>query len=627
MSASSAWGMITAGGPGDKPLNLRKDIGLVRRLLTRYGRTSRLSFGSFIALSALVPLFSLAYPIIAGRVVNELTGGQSYAVLARYAVLTIVVAFVQSALRVLVTWLNNRTSAQVCQSLTVDFYAYHLRQSVAFFNWIKAGVLTSRGSNDLRLVEFLMYNLSGEVVINLFTLLYSAVVVFVISPVVGVASLALIPIFIIPARLLGKKVRLQATEALELDQELNEEMSEKLSSDGASLVRLYGSAEREVKSFRVTAGSIRRLQSSISVKQQGFVQAMILVTTIATAIVYLLGGRLAINGDLSAGAIVAVTGVLAGLYPPVMSLATNTVELSRVAAGLQRIFNLLDTPIMVEEKPNAVPVPAGPLRLQFRDVSFSYPSAGEAGVAPSGKHGSSLPREVLREVEFEINAGETVAIVGASGAGKSTIAQLAVRLYEPTRGVVSINDVPLSGFRLQDLRSSIGYVLQDGYFFHASISDNLRVGNPVASDDELWRALSMANLLQFVSNLADGLDTVVGDRGHRLSGGERQRLAIARLLLKNPRLMILDEATASLDNNSEVAVQRALDAAMAGRTCLVIAHRLTTVKNADRILVLDGGRIVERGTHEQLREIGGVYERLYLAGQFRDRLMSDPADS
>jgi ABC-type multidrug transport system fused ATPase/permease subunit len=613
--------MIAAPGEPGRKLSIRGDLRLLYRLYREYGRSKRAA-ALYVALSATVPAFTLTYPVVAGRVIDAITNNADYSVIRNLALIVLGVALGQAAIKVVITIVNNQISAQVCRQLTIDFYGQQIQQSTAFFNWLRAGVVTSRGSNDLRQVEYFMYNLSSDIILNSFTLLYSVILVFTINPAVGLGGLALIPLFFIPARLISKRVRTQTSELMDLRQDLNHEMAEKLTSSGSALVRLYGSANREIAKFSAIATKLRVVQSALSVKQQAFVQSMIFITSAATALVYLIGGAFAVRGELSPGEIVTVTAVLAGLYPPIMSLSTNTIEVSRVAACLQRIFALLDVPNLVTERDIKVDVPDGPLSLEFRDVSFRYPAPSDLGLdraigAASDAQPSLDHRFVVADLSFEVRPGTTVAIVGSSGAGKSTIAQLAARLYDPSRGVVSLGGVSLADLGLQELRNCLGYVLQDGYLFHESIRDNLLLAAPNASESDLRAALDAARLSTLIGSLPAGLDTIVGDRGYRFSGGERQRLAIARLFLKNPRVVILDEATASLDNESEVEVQKALESAMAGRTCLVIAHRLSTVRNADEILVMSGGRILERGTHESLRRAGNHYERLYLAGELQ----------
>jgi ATP-binding cassette subfamily C protein len=397
-------------------------------------------------------------------------------------------------------------------------------------------------------------------------------------------------------------------------------MTERFSAPGATLVKLFGRPDEESAEFAARAGRVRDIGVRSAMVQWVFITALTLVSALALALVYGLGGVLAIGGALAPGAVVSLAMLLTRLYAPLTALAGARVEAMSALVSFERVFEVLDLEPMIQDAPDARPVPDGPVTLTFSGVRFGYPAADRVSLASLEEVATLDTRggeEVLHDVSFEVPAGRMVALVGSSGAGKSTIAQLTARLYDVDSGAVSLGGVDVRQLRAEAIRGAVGFVTQDGHLFHDTIRANLLLARPGATDDDLWDALLRARLGALVSALPDGLDTVVGERGYRLSGGERQRLTIARLLLARPRVVVLDEATASLDSTSEAAVQAALGEALEGRTALVIAHRLSTVRDADEILVLEAGRIVERGSHETLLTRDGRYAELYRT-QFAD---------
>jgi ATP-binding cassette, subfamily B, bacterial len=403
-------------------------------------------------------------------------------------------------------------------------------------------------------------------------------------------------------------------EAYALNAQMNTTMTERFNVSGALLVKLFGRPGEEARSFDDKAGRVRDIGVTQAMYARFFFVALMLTAALATALVYGWGGILAVHGALDVGTVVALTAYLSRLYGPLTSLSNINVDIMTALVSFERVFEVLDLPPMIAEKPDAVVIPRGPARVQFDHVGFSYPTAEEVSLA-SLESVATLDRTqtdpVLFDVSFEINPGELVALVGPSGAGKTTLSHLVPRLYDVRSGAVRVHGIDVRDATLDSLRESIGMVTQDAHMFHESIRSNLLYARPDASDDEVTEALRGAQILPLVESLPDGLDTLVGDRGYRLSGGEKQRLAIARLLLKAPDIVVLDEATAHLDSESELAVQEALRTALTGRTSLVIAHRLSTVRDADQILVVDGGRIVERGGHDELLAAGGLYSELY----------------
>jgi ATP-binding cassette subfamily B protein len=430
----------------------------------------------------------------------------------------------------------------------------------------------------------------------------------------------MVPLFVLPARRVGKRLSEITRESYGLNASMNATMTERFNVAGAMLVKLFGRPSAEADAFRGRAARVRDIGVLSAMYGRAFFTALTLVAALATALVYGLGGWLAFNGSLSAGDVVALALLLSRLYGPLTALANVRVDVMSAMVSFDRVFEVLDLEPMIRQAPDAVPVPTDDRSIEFDGVSFSYPSASDVSL-PSleevslPEHGG--PVDVLHDVSFRVEPGQLVALVGHSGAGKSTIANLVPRLYDVTGGAVRIGGVDVRRVTLDSLRDSIGVVSQDAHLFHDTIRANLLYARPEATEDELWAAMKGARIADLVRTLPDGLETVVGDRGYRMSGGEKQRLAIARVLLRAPGIVILDEATAHLDSESELAVQVALDTALAGRTSLVIAHRLSTIRSADQILVIDGGRIVESGTHDELLALGKRYADLYRT-QFAD---------
>jgi len=418
----------------------------------------------------------------------------------------------------------------------------------------------------------------------------------------------------LPARWIGRTMARLSREAAIHNATMNTQMTERFSAPGATLVKLFGSPATESREFEIRAGRVRDIGVRTAMLQSVFMNSLTLMSALALALVYGLGGILAIGGHLQTGSIVALALLLTRLYSPLTALANAHVEIASALVSFERVFEVIDLEPLIQEKPDARTLPDGPVSIEFDDVRFSYPSADKVSLASLEEVAVLDDRggdEVLHGISFSARPGEMVALVGSSGAGKSTIASLIARLYDVDTGAVRLNGADVADLTFASLKETVGMVTQDGHLFHESIGSNLRLAAPDATDDELWQALERARLADVVADMPDGLDTVVGERGYRLSGGQRQRLTIARLLLGRSRVVVLDEATASLDSASEAAVQQALAEALAGRTSIVIAHRLSTVRAADAILVVEDGRIVERGTHKQLLARGGRYTELY----------------
>lgn len=588
--------------------------GTVRRILGIAGPYRRELIG-FLALVVFSAVIGVVTPLLAGDIVNRianLTGTAGDIV--RIALFIAGLAVLDAGSSLVQRWYSARIGEGVIYDLRTRVFEHVQRMPVAFFTRTQTGALVSRLNNDVIGAQRAFTSTLSGVVSNVIALVLTAGVMLSLSWRITLLSIVMVPLFVVPAQRIGKKLQTITRESYGLNASMNATMTERFNVAGALLVKLFGRPEAEADSFRGRASRVRDIGVLSAMYGRTFFTALTLVAALATALVYGLGGWLAFTGQLSAGDVVALALLLARLYGPLTALANVRVDVMSALVSFDRVFEVLDLAPMIAEAPDAVPVPAEDRSLEFESVSFRYPSAAEVSLASLEdvavpEHGQ--PAQVLHDVSFRAEPGQLVALVGTSGAGKSTMAALVSRLYDVTEGAVRVGGVDVRQATTASLRDAIGVVSQDAHLFHDTIRANLRYAKPDATEDELWSALTGARIAALVHSLPDGLDTVVGDRGHRMSGGEKQRLAIARVLLKAPGIVILDEATAHLDSESEVAVQHALDAALAGRTSLVIAHRLSTIRGADQILVVDDGRIVERGTHDELLATGGHYADLY----------------
>ncbi|GAA3833538.1 ABC transporter ATP-binding protein [Nocardioides panacisoli] len=584
-----------------------------RRIL-EFARPHRRKLIGFVVLSVVSAALAVATPVLAGRVVDAIVGGDAVHVVVRLSLVIAAIAIADAAIGLGTRWLSARVGEGLILDLRAAVFDHVQRMPIAFFTRTRTGALVSRLNNDVIGAQRAFSTTLSGVVSNAVMLVLTLVVMLGISWRVTLLALVLLPVFFVPARRIGRRVAGIQREAAEHNAAMGNQMTERFSAPGATLVKLFGRPEQESAEFAARARRVADIGVRTAMVQTTFVTALTLVSALAVALVYGLGGYYALRGSLDAGDVVALSLLLTRLYAPLTALASARLEIMGALVSFERVFEVLDLEPLIQDRPDARAVPEGPVAVEFDDVRFAYPAADRVSLASLEAVATLDTRggeEVLHGVSFRADPAQVVALVGSSGAGKSTIAQLVSRLYDVDSGAVRLAGVDVRDLTAAAIRGAVGMVTQDGHLFHDTIRGNLLLADPDAGEDDLWDALERARLADLVRSLPDGLDTVVGERGYRLSGGERQRLTIARLLLKRPRVVILDEATASLDSTSEAAVQAALAEALAGRTAIVIAHRLSTIRAADLILVVEDGSIVERGTHTELLSAGGRYEELY----------------
>ncbi|RKT73700.1 ABC-type multidrug transport system fused ATPase/permease subunit [Saccharothrix variisporea] len=579
-----------------------------------FARPHQARLTQYLVVSVVVAVLAVVTPVLAGRIVDAIVHGSSYEVVLGLAVLIAGIAVAEAGLGLLSRWLSASIGEDLILDLRTTVFDHVQRMPVAFFTRTRTGALVSRLNNDVIGAQRAFSDTLSSVVGNIVTLALTLAVMVSLSWQITLLALILLPVFVLPARRMGTRLARLEREAANHNATMSTQMTERFSAPGATLVKLFGQPARESAEFAVRARRVRDIGVRSAMVQTVFLTALTLVSALALALVYGLGGFYALRGELDPGSVVALALLLTRLYAPLTALASARVEVMSALVSFERVFEVLDLKPLIQEKPDARTVPDGPVSVEFDGVGFAYPSADKVSLASLEEVAVLDTRggvDVLHDVSFRAEPGQLVALVGSSGAGKSTIASLLPRLYDVDRGAVRLSGVDVRDLSLSSIRDTLGMVTQDGHLFHESIRENLLLARPEATEEEVWDVLRRARLADLVESLPDGLDTVVGERGYRLSGGERQRLTIARLLLARQRVVILDEATAHLDSTSEAAVQAALAEALEGRTAVVIAHRLSTIRAADLILVVEGGRIVERGTHADLLAAGGRYEELY----------------
>ncbi|GAB3748852.1 ABC transporter ATP-binding protein [Microlunatus parietis] len=588
------------------------------RRIFGFVRDRRWQLIGFVVLSVVTAVLAVATPLLAGQVVNALFAGTAFEVVLRLAIIIAVIAIAEAAVGIITRLLSARIGEGLILDLRQAVYDHVQTMPIAFFTRTRTGALVSRLNNDVIGAQRAFSETLSGVIGNVVAVILTLVVMLGLSWQITLCALILLPIFVLPARRMGARLARLEREAANHNSVMSTQMTERFSAPGATLVKLFARPERESAEFGARAARVRDIGVRTAMVQVIFVTALTLVAALALALTYGLGGFFVLAGTLPAGDVVSLALLLTRLYAPLTALASARVEVMSALVSFDRVFEVLDLKPLITEAEQPKPAPEGPVSVELDRVDFGYPSADKVSLASLEEVAVLDPRagaQVLHEVSFRAEPGQMIALVGSSGAGKSTIAQLITRLYDTDGGAIRLSGVDVRDLSFAALRSTVGLVTQDGHLFHESIRQNLQLAKPEASDDEIWSALERARLRPLVESLPDGLDTVVGERGYRLSGGERQRLTIARLLLTGPRVVILDEATAHLDSTSEAAVQAALENALEGRTAIVIAHRLSTVRNADQIVVLEGGRVVERGRHEDLLAAGGRYAELH-ATQF-----------
>ncbi len=604
--------------------------GTVRRI-AQFAAPYRRQLMAFLVVIVIDAVIAIAPPLVLKKIIDDGIGTNPPT--TGRPGLVVALAFFVAGLALIdaITGLVNRWySARIGESLIYDLrsqvYSHVQRQPIAFFTRTQTGALISRLNNDVLGAQQAFTGTLSNVVSNVIGVTLTLIVMFVLSWQITLLSLVLLPVFVIPAKIVGKRLQELTRESYQLNAEMNNSMTERFNVSGALLVKLFGRPDQEDQAFRDKAGRVRDIGITSAMYGRVFFVALTTVAALATALVYGVGGTFAAEGTLKVGTVVALASLLTRLYGPLTALSNVRVDVMTALVSFERVFEVLDLTPMVAEKPGAAVLPKQAMALDVVDVQFRYPRAEEVSLASLESVAvldNTEPQQVLHGVSFHAPAGSLTALVGPSGAGKTTISQLLTRMYDVQAGSISIGGQDVRDVTLQSLREAVGVVTQDAHMFHDSIRANLLYARPEATEGDLWAALDAAQVGPLVRSLPDGLDTVVGDRGYRLSGGEKQRMAIARLLLKEPGLVVLDEATAHLDSESEAAVQRALATALQGRTSVVIAHRLSTVRDADQILVIAEGRVAERGTFTELLAADGLFAELYRT-QFERQAANEP---
>ena len=593
--------------------------GTIKRII-RYATPYKGWLIAYLVTVVIDALLVVATPLLIKRLIDDgvVPGNPS---LVTYLALSVAgIAILDAFFNMIGRWYSARIGEGLIFDLRTEVFSHVQRQSIAFFTRTQTGALISRINQDvIGAQQAFTATLSG-VISNVLSLILVMITMLFLSWQITVISLVLLPLFLAPTKWVGKKLQALTKDSFNLNAEMSSLMTERFNVSGALLVKLYGDESYESKGFKDRASKVARIGILIALLNRSFFIALTSIAAIATAIAYGVGGHLAIDGAITLGTLLAITTLLVRLYGPLTALSNVRVDVMTALVSFERVFEVLDLEPMVKDPERPKTIPTTALSVEFDDVRFRYPRADEISLASLESAARSdlvESGEVLKGISFSIPAGTMTALVGPSGAGKTTVSALIPRLYDVTSGVIKVGGIDLREIALQELRDSIGVVAQDPHLFHETIAANLRYAKPDANEDEMRQACAAAQIIDLIDSLPQGFETVVGERGHRLSGGEKQRLAIARVLLKRPRIVILDEATAHLDSENERLVHGALTEALAGRTSIVIAHRLSTVKAADQILVLAEGKIVEQGRHDQLIASGGLYAELVAKQSFQ----------
>ncbi|MCX6430775.1 MAG: ABC transporter ATP-binding protein [Actinobacteria bacterium] len=613
MSNHASWMTVRSMMADSSVKSQKLKAGTIRRI-GEFARPYKWQIIFFLITVVFDAVLVIATPLLLRNLIDNGVIPRNGALVTRLAIFVGLLAIADSLMSVVGRWFSSRIGEGLIYDLRSLVFAHVQRQSIAFFTRAQTGALITRINSDvIGAQQAFTATLSG-VVSNVVSLVLVLITMLILSWQITAVSLVLLPLFLLPTKWVGRRLQSLTRQSFQMNAEMSSTMTERFNVSGALLVALYGESKREHQYFASRARKVADIGISIALLNRLFFVALTSVAAVATAFAYGIGGHLAISGAVTVGTLLAITALLGRLYGPLTALSNVRVDVMTALVSFERVFEVLDLKPMVQNKDNARELKSSNLGIEFRNVSFSYPRAEDVSLASlesAAKPETAQSGEVLKDISFIARPGTLTAIVGPSGAGKTTISALIPRLYDVSSGSLLIGGDDIREVTLESLRSSIGVVMQDAHLFHETIAENLRYAKPDATDEEMRSACESARIWSLIESLPNGFDTMVGERGHRLSGGEKQRLAIARLLLKSPSIVILDEATAHLDSENEALVHEALGIALKGRTSIVIAHRLSTVRDADQILVMEKGLIVERGTHEELVAAKGLYSELY----------------
>ncbi len=582
--------------------------------IAKYAAKYKIQLIAFLFSVVIDSLVLVATPLLLKRLIDQGVIKNNGDLVTQIALIVVLLALVDGGINLLNRSLSSRIGEGLIFDLRTEVFSHVQKQSIAFFTRTQTGALISRLNSDVLGAQQAFTSTLSNLFANALTLTLVGITMFALSWQITLFSLLMTPLFLIPAKVIGKKLQMLTRESFNLNAEMSATMTERFNVSGALLVALYGNSENESLNFKEKARKVANIGIRSALLNRMFMIALGVVASVATALAYGLGGHYAINKTISVGTLVAITSLLARLYGPITALSNIRIDVMTALVSFERVFEVLDLEPMVKSPANSKEIPSGMPKIEVENIHFAYPKASEiylASLEVVARKEIVETGEILKGISFTVNPGQMVALVGPSGAGKSTLSALLPRLYDVNSGSIKINGVDIRELDLRKLRNIIGVVTQDSHLFHDTIEANLKYANPQVTHEEILAACDSAQIGNLIRQLPNGINTVVGERGHRLSGGEKQRLAIARLLLKKPEIVILDEATAHLDSENEALVQLALKQALAGRTSLVIAHRLSTIVNADEILVIDQGKILERGSHDYLVSQKGLYFDLY----------------